>query len=271
MPEIHPTAILEGDVKLADDVRIGPHCVITGPVEIGAGTVLVGNVYLHGPLTIGTGNTLYPGVCLGFAPQSISYDRTKPGHGLVIGNDNTFRESVSIHRAMTDEGPTTIGNNNFFMANSHAGHDAQVADHGTFTNGALIAGHVHVGDRVILGGNAGIHQFCKVGRGAMMSGNSGTTLDIPPYFIVTAINVIGGINLIGLRRGGASHEEIDDVRWVYRTLYRRGLTIANALEALRERADHPLVAEYVQFIETSERGICTPSARRRRVPEGATS
>ncbi|MHC4413727.1 MAG: acyl-ACP--UDP-N-acetylglucosamine O-acyltransferase [Planctomycetota bacterium] len=256
---IHPTAIIEGDVDLADEVTIGPGSVIDGTlgrITIRSGSCLIGNVYLYGPLTIGTGNTLYPGVCLGFAPQSLYYDPGKAGCGLVIGNDNTLREGVTIHRAMTDEGPTSIGNNNYLMCESHAGHDARVGDHCTFANGVLLGGHVIIDDRVTIGGNATIHQFCRVGRGAMLSGSMGLTRDLPPFFMLTGTNYCGSLNLIGMRRQGLSTDDIENVRWVYKMLYRRRLPPPMALEVLKERMDRPLVAEYVEFLEASRRGLC---------------
>lgn len=256
MPVIHASAIVDDECDLAADVEVGPGCVLTGPLTIGPGCKLVGHCYLYGPLTLGAGNVIYPFVCLGFAPQSVSYDPSKPGKGLVIGDHNTFREGVTIHRAMTDHGPTMIGHRNFFMANSHAGHDCIVGSHCIFANGALLAGHVTIDNRVTMGGNATVHQFCRIGRGAMLSGNVGVGRDLPPFFTLTGINTAGSLNVVGLRRSGMSADQIHDVRWVYKTLYRAGLSITEAKEVLRERADSPIVAEYLQFIEASKRGIC---------------
>ena len=120
MPSIHPTAVLEGDVSLADDVAVGPNCVLIGPITIGAGSRLVGNVWLHGPLRMGEGNVVYPFACLGFAPQHAKFDPATAGPGVLIGDGNTIREHVTIHRAFTDEAPTTLGDRNFLMASSHA-------------------------------------------------------------------------------------------------------------------------------------------------------
>lgn len=257
---IHPSAVLEGDIRLADDVHIGPNCVLSAPanacIQIGAGTRLIGSVYLNGPLSIGERNTIYPFVTLGLSPQDLKWDPNVPGAGLVIGSGNTFRESVTIHRATSHETPTRIGDNNYWMANSHAGHDCTIGNNCIFANGTLLAGFVRIDDKVITGGNATIHQFCRVGRGAMLSGTMGMSLDLPPFFMLTAGNVAGSINLIGLRRSGMPSEDIDVVKWVYRTMYREGLSIKKSLEALQEKADHPLVREYIEFIETSKRGIC---------------
>src|SRR4029453_10185936 len=227
MPSVHPTAILTGDVKLAPDVKIGPYCVLDasgGAISIGPGTTLIGNVYLTGPLTLGESNTIYPFVTLGLAPQDLKWDASTPGAGLVIGSGNTFREAVTIHRATSHETPTTVGDKNYWMANSHAGHDCCVGNNCVFANGTLLAGFVRIDDRVITGGDVSIHQFCRVGRGAMLSGTVGLGFDLPPFFMLTAGNVAGSINLIGLRRSGMPSEDIDTVKWVYRTMYRSGVT-----------------------------------------------
>ncbi|MCZ6837121.1 MAG: acyl-ACP--UDP-N-acetylglucosamine O-acyltransferase [Planctomycetota bacterium] len=263
MPQIHPTAILDGEIDLADDVIIGPHCVLTGPITIGAGTRLIGGAWLNGPLTIGESNTIYPTVCLGFAPQDIKWDLSRPGAGLVIGSENIIREGCTMHRATSDEIPTTIGNRGFWLTQAHAGHDSQVGDDCVFANSNL-AGHVRVDDRVILGGTSGVHQFCRIGRGAMLSGGVSTSRDVPPFFTLTGISVIGSINMVGMKRSGMPKEDIEDVRWVFKMLYRRGHTHKRAMEELKARADRPMIEEYIEFIESSKRGICagTGSARR---------
>lgn len=269
MATVHMSTVIEGDVELADDVIIGPGCTLDGtlgPVSVGPGTRLIAQSYLHGPMQIGAGNTVYPQVCLGFAPQSRSFDPSTAGCGLVIGDQNTFREGASIHRAMTDQGPTTIGNDNLFMANSHAGHDARVADGCTFANGVLLAGHVIVDDRVTMGGNATVHQFCQIGRGSMLSGSIGMTRDVPPFFMVTGSNYIAGVNVVGMRRQGLSVEQKEDVKWVYKTLYRRKLPPPMILEALRQRADRPMVAEYLEFLGRSRRGWCPNTRTLKRPP-----
>jgi UDP-N-acetylglucosamine acyltransferase len=262
--QIHPTAILEGDVRIGDDCVIGPFCVIRGSVSIGAGTRLLGNVYLQGPLTLGERNKVYPFCSLGFSPQDLKWDPEVPGAGLVIGSGNTFRESVTIHRATSHETPSRMGDNNYWMANSHSGHDCQVGNHCIVANNTALAGFVRMDDRVILGGNGSVHQFCRVGRGVMFSGGMGTSMDVPPYFLLTGNNIVGSINLVGLRRSGFKPTQIDTVRWVYRTLYRQGLSIKKAMAVLQERGDDPLVREYIEFIEQSKRGICKAVGKRTR-------
>ncbi len=263
MPTIHPTAIVEGDVSLADDVVVGPWCHlrgVLGPLRVGAGTRLRSLVTLEGPLDLGARNDLYPHVCIGGAPQDLGFSPDTPGAGMVIGDDNVFREGVTLHRPKTAlQG--RIGNNNYWMANSHAGHDCIVGNHCTFANGVLLAGHVEIADRVIIGGNASVHQFARVGRGAMISGMTGVVQDLCPFFLVTEINVAWSVNVVGLRRQGASSATIDTVRWVHQTICRSGLLLKSAVEVLRSRAGDPLVDEYLAFIAASKRGIATARGR----------
>jgi len=255
MPEIHPSAIVAREARLADDVVVGPHCVLTGPVELGPGCRLIGNAYLNGPLRLGRDNLVYPFTTLGFAPQDFKWDPAEPGAGIEIGDGNVFRESVTIHRATSHETPTRIGDRNYWMVNSHAGHDCRIGHGCVFANGTLLAGAVEIGDGVITGGNVAIHQHCRVGRGALLSGTMGLNKDLPPFFMLTGGNLAGSINVVGMRRVGMPGAEIDDVKWVFKTLYRRGLSLARARELLHERAERPIVAEYLAFLDASQRGI----------------
>lgn len=263
MAKVHPTAVLLGDVQLADDVQVGPYCVLDGtlgPVEIGPGCVLVSAAHLSGPLRMGAGNIVYPNVCLGFAPQDVGFDPHHAGPGVVIGQGNRFREGFTLHRAKWDQ-PTRIGDHNFFMTNTHVGHDAVVCNHCVIASGSLLAGHVLLEDRVTMGGNAYLHQFCRVGKGCMFSGGTGASLDVPPWFTVTAPNVVGSINLVGMRRNGMNNQQIQSVKWIFKTMYRSGITPQQALPTLETRADDPTIAEYLAFIKSSKRGICHGAGR----------
>lgn len=264
LPTIHHTAIVDGDVHLADDVVIGPHCVldgVTGPITVSAGSRLISSVHLTGPLSVGERNTIYPFACIGFAPQDLKWDPARPGAGVIIGDENTFRESATVHRGTSDEMPTTIGRNNYFMGLTHAGHDSRVGDGCILSQGAMLGGFVTLDDRVTIGGATGVHQFCRVGRGCMLAGGIALVQDLPPHFMLTGTNVAGGPNLIGLRRSRTPSAVIEEIRWVFRTLYRRGLSMKSALSELRERASSETINEYVQFIEQSRRGICQGSGR----------
>jgi len=198
MAKIHPSAILEGSIELADDVEIGPYCVLNGPITIGAGSRLIATVHLQGPLVMGERNLVYPMAAIGFAPQSVTYDIKHEGPGVRIGNDNNIREGVTIHRATSDEKPTSIGNWNFLLANSHAGHDVQISNECGLANGALLGGFVQLGERSFVGGNTAIHQFCRVGRGAMLSGGAGLSRDLPPFFTLTGINIAASVSMHGI-------------------------------------------------------------------------
>ncbi len=264
MPTVHPSAVLSGDIDLDEGVEVGPHCVLTGPLRVGSGTRLIGNVYLNGPLVLGQRNLIYPFVTIGFAPQHRGCDPSYPGAGVVIGDDNTFRESATVHRATSDQRPTRIGDGNYWMVNAHAGHDCVVGSQCTFANDTLLAGCVEIGDGVTTGGDVAIHQRCRVGRGAMICGTMGTNKDVPPFLMLTGPNIVGSINRIGMRRAGLTQDEIRDVKWVFKTLYRRGLTPQAAIGELRAQADRAIVAETLQFIERSERGLCPGVGEARR-------
>ena len=261
MPElaarIHPSAVIEGDVTLGDDVAVGPGCVIdgtVGPVQIGDRCRLIANCYLTGPLTMGEENVIWPAASLGAPPQDIGWDPAEPGAGMVVGHHNIFRESFSGHRAKTSE-PTRIGDHNFFMACSHVGHDSQVGNHIQMANCTALGGHVTVGDRVIMGGGAAVHQFCRIGTGAFMQGHAGASVDLPPWCISKDINRIGGMNLIGMRRSGMPKEEIARRRAIYKLIFRGDLAMPAVIEKLRADGD-PVAVEYADFIEQSKRGIC---------------
>jgi len=255
MAKVHPNAVISDQAELADDVEIGPFCVLHGKVKIGAGTRLLHAVTVHGPTTIGQGNVIYPGAAVGYAPQDRKFDPDTPGAGLVIGDRNVIREGVTIHRASQNE-PTRLGDDNYLMATSHMAHDCQVGNGTMFANSAVIAGHVTVGDHAILSGNTGVHQFARIGRMAILSGGQGLAQDLPPFCMVVEHRYVSGLNLIGMRRSGLK-QHIDPMREAFGIYFMQGHTKPNALRLIREAglvAD-PIVAEFVQFIETTKRGI----------------
>ncbi|MGB1126133.1 MAG: acyl-ACP--UDP-N-acetylglucosamine O-acyltransferase [Phycisphaeraceae bacterium] len=254
MPQIHRTATVDDQAQLADDVVVGPNCVIEGPVKIGAGTKLIAQAYLKGPLTLGANNTIYPMVTIGLEPQDWKADPDKPGQGTVIGDGNVLREGVSIHRASRDEHPTTVGDRNYLMAQSHVAHDCVVGSDCMFANSALLGGHCEVGDKVILGGNCGVQQFCRIGRMAMLGGCEGMTADLPPFCMIHHTKQVSALNLIGLRRAGL-RAHIKPLRLAFDLYYRKGIPGTKALEMIDEQIDDPLVAEFTAFIRESERGV----------------
>ena len=255
-PLIHPTAVVSPAARLAADVRVGPFAVIEDGVTLGAGCVVGPHAHLLGILTAGSGNRFHTGCVLGDAPQHLAY-AGEPTR-LEIGNDNTFREHVTVHRAMPATGATIIGNRNLFMVGSHVAHDCRVGDGCLFANAAVIGGHVAVMSGAFLSGNSCVHQFCRVGRLAMLSGTSSVSQDLPPFWIVQEVNIPRGVNVIGMKRAGIPTAEIQGVRRAYKTVNRCGLTVADALAKVEaEDGELPAVAELVAFIRESTRGIVT--------------
>ncbi|HJZ60506.1 MAG TPA: acyl-ACP--UDP-N-acetylglucosamine O-acyltransferase [Gemmataceae bacterium] len=259
-PLIHPTAVISADARLAADVRIGPFAVIDGPVTIGPGCVIRPHAHLVGPLTLGANNDVGSGTVLGTAPQHLGY--TGEETLTEIGDANTFREHVTVHRGMPTSanpgtGVTRIGSGNLFMAGSHVAHDCRVGDHNIFANCALIGGHVAVADRVLLSGNSAVHQFCRVGRLALLSGASASSKDIPPFWVMQDVNRVCGVNVIGMRRAGIPTPEIQAVRRAFGIIYRERLTLAAAVLRIEaELGQVPAVRELIEFIRSSKRGIC---------------
>jgi UDP-N-acetylglucosamine acyltransferase len=251
---IHPTAILAPEAEVGADVEVGPHVVIEGEVQIGAGSVLRPGVHLIGPLTMGCHNTVFSGAVLGERPQHIKY-AGEPTR-LVIGDHNIIREHVTIHRGTAHSGETRIGNDNFLMAHCHIAHDCVIGNHCILANGALVAGHCLLQDSVYLSGNSAIHQFCRAGRLAMLGGVSAATKDIPPFIIQQRMNCVVGVNVVGMRRAGIPHSNIDAVRRAFHFLYRSSMVVPAALEHMqRDLGQVPEVAEMVAFIRASTRGI----------------
>ncbi len=256
MPHIHPTSIVDAKAELADDVVIGPYCVIKGDVRLGAGCQLVSHCFLKGPLVMGERNTVYPFATLGSEPQDRRMGLDYVGPGTLIGNDNVFRENVTIHRGGKTRA-TTIGDRNYFMAYSHAAHDCLIGNDCNFANSSALAGHCEVGDRVILGGGAGAQQFCRLGRMSFLAGNEGITKDLPPFCMVHHSKAVASLNLVGLRRSGYQ-KNIDNVRKAFRVLYRSGLTNAAAVTRIRtELAHDPLCLEMADFVAGTKQGITT--------------
>jgi len=265
MADIHSTAVLTGDVDLATDVVVGPYCVLDGtcgPIRIGSGCRLVAQCYVTGPTTMGTGNTVWPGASLGTPPQDLGYDPLDGGAGLVIGNNNTFRELVTVHRSKTDD-PTRIGNDNYFMSAAHVGHDSQIGNGVIMATGSMLGGHVTVEDKAILGGTSAFHQFVRIGTGALVAGHAGGSCDIPPWCTVSGINRIATQNIVGLRRSGISDDDIAAHRVVFRVMYRSrstAPTIKSNLQSMADSGDH-VAAQYLTFLNACTRPLCPGPGR----------
>jgi UDP-N-acetylglucosamine acyltransferase len=253
---IHPSAIIDPKAELAADVEVGPFSIIGPDVEIDAGTVIGPHVVVRGPTRIGKGNRIFQFASVGEDCQDKKY-KGEPTR-LEIGDNNIIREGATLHRGtVQDNSLTRVGSNNLFMAYVHIAHDCIVGDNCIFANNASIAGHVHVGDGVILGGFTGVHQFCKVGSYAMTSLYSVVNMDIPAFVMVQGYPARArGMNFEGMKRRGYSKELISQLRAAYRTLYRSGMTLAEALARLQDEAgDSAEMAMLLDSLQRSERGI----------------
>ena len=253
-PLIHPTSIIDPEAKIASDVKIGPYCVIEGPVNLGPGCVLHSHVKLRGPLTMGARNEVHSFAVLGDWPQ----DRKFKGDfsEVIFGDDNVIREGVTVHRGTALNSKTVIGSRCYLMVNSHVGHNAVVSDDVTLVNGGMLAGHVHVGPRAIIGGNCTVHQFVRVGRLAMISNVSGHNVDIPPFCIAMSTNIIIQLNAVGLRRSGMPPASINALRQMFKHLFRQHRQLRQAITDLpAELTAVPEVKEFVDFCLTSKRGV----------------
>jgi len=252
---IHSTAVIDPEAILAADVQVGPYAIIEGPVEVGPGCVIEGHACLCGPLTIGANNFVAYGAVLGKSPQHRGY-KGEPT-ALRIGDDNVFREFVTVHRGTVQgNGVTSIGDRNIFMIGSHLGHDARVGDNCTVVNNALVGGHVILDDACILSGHTAVQQRVRVGRLAMIGGMGATSKDIPPFILQQGQNCVTGLNIIGMRRAGLSHASIDAMRHAFRIFYHEGRTQTAALERIEaDLGTVPQVIEFVTFIRESKIGI----------------
>jgi UDP-N-acetylglucosamine acyltransferase len=256
MARIHPFAQVAADARLADDVEIGPFSVIGPDVTIGAGTVVGPHVVLTGHMTVGARNRFFQFSSFGEIPQDRKYGGELTT--TTIGDDNVFREFVSIHAGTAqDRGDTAVGNGNLFLAYTHVAHDCVVGNFTTFSNNAQIAGHVVIGDWVVMGAYAGVHQFCRVGAHAMVAAGSIVLQDVPPFTTVQGYPAKPhGTNNEGLRRRGFAAAEIAAVRRAYKTLYREGLTLEDARATLTEAAAvTPALAPLVAFLAEPGRGL----------------
>jgi UDP-N-acetylglucosamine acyltransferase len=205
-------------------------------------------------MTLGQGNIVYSGAVLGERPQHIKYNDEPTT--LEIGDRNIFREQVTIHRGTTYSMKTIIGNDNFFMVNSHVAHDCVIGDRCMLANGALVAGHCTLYDGVILSGNTAVHQFVRIGRLGMISGCSATGKDIPPFVIQQGLDTVSGINIVGMKRAGMSRDEINAVRAAFKMLFREGLVLPAAMAKMeRDLGDSDAVQEMLTFLRGCTKGI----------------
>jgi len=253
---IHPTAVIAIDAVLADGVEVGPYTVIGPGVEVGHGTKIGPHVVVEGPTRIGAGNRIFQFASVGADPQDKKYrgETTR----LEIGDRNVIRECVTLHRGtVQDNGVTRIGDDNLFMAYAHVAHDCVIGSHCVLANQATLAGHVHIGDWVIMGGFSGIHQFGRIGSHAFIANNAAVTRDVPPFVMAVGQPADAhSINAEGLKRRGFTPEQVRNIRAAFRVLYRSGLKLAEATARLEALArDQPELLPLVEFLPQASRGI----------------
>jgi UDP-N-acetylglucosamine acyltransferase len=251
---IHPTAIVHPKAVLDPTVRVGPYAVIDEGVWIGPDCVLGPHVYITGQTIIGARNQFFAGCVIGDAPQDLKY-KGEPT-GVRIGDGNVFREHVTVHRSSEVGAETTIGSENFLMASSHVAHNCRLGNQVIFANGVLLGGYVTVDDRVFLSGNCVVHQFVRVGTLALMQGGSAISRDLPPYTMSFEVNLLCGLNVVGLRRAGVTAAERLELKQVYRALFREGTNLRAAVATGRKRFSSAPAKKMLDFVATSKRGIC---------------
>ncbi|MCX7544313.1 acyl-ACP--UDP-N-acetylglucosamine O-acyltransferase [Marinicella gelatinilytica] len=253
---IHETAIIDDSADIADDVKIGPYCIVAEDVKIASGCELKSHVVIGPHTELGEHNVVYPFACLGEAPQDKKFNKEQTR--LSIGHNNTIREYVTINRGTTDDRLVTeVGDNNWIMAYVHIAHDCVVGNHTIMANGSTLAGHVHIGDYVILGGFTKIHQFCRVGDHAFTAMDTAFQKDVPPFVMAHGSPAKPrAINFEGLKRRDFTKQRIRDIKQAYKFLYQSDLGLSDALAAMADlMARSEDVKLMYDFIKASQRSI----------------
>ena len=259
--KIHPSAIVSPKAVLADDVEIGPGAIIGEGATIGAGCVIQAHAIIENRVTMGEGNVVGYGTVIGAAPQDFAHSPEIESE-VRIGNNNRLREHVTIHRGTKPGTVTTVGSNCFLMVGTHLAHNVRLGDGVIITNNCLLAGYVDVGDGAVLGGGSIFHQFMRIGRRAMIAGGSCFNKDIPPFVTANFRNVLVGVNVVGLRRGGFSAAARTEIRRAFKHVFRSGLPVREAIAQAHESEWSPDATEFFDFISASKRGTCTASRAR---------
>lgn len=253
--KIHPTAIVAPGAELGEGVDVGPYCTISAQSKVGDRTRLISHVVLDGIVEVGSDNILHPFCSIGFGPQDLSY-RNEPT-SVVVGNGNTLRESVTIHRGTArGRGITRVGNNNFLMVGSHAAHDCYLGNNITIANNTALGGHVEVGNFVTIGGVVGIIQHVRIGEYAFIGAGGVLRRDLPPYMCAKDFSEVSGPNLIGLKRNGVPEEDVRIARDLYKALYLGNQTTEKVIAALEaEFSESPFARRFIDFLKATKIGI----------------
>ncbi len=255
--KIHPTAIISSEAHLEEGVEIGPYSIIGSDVNIGKNTIIGPHVVIDTQTDIGEGCRIFQFASIGAAPQDLKFkgEATR----TIIGNHNTIREYVTIHRATSaDIGVTIMGDHNLLMAYCHVAHNCKLGNRIVMANAANLAGHIHVEDNAIIGGLTGIHQFVRIGAHCIIGGCSAVAKDVPPFTMASGnMAKLYGLNMIGLKRRNFSPETIQSLKQAYRLVFRSSLLLKTAIAKVKtEVADIPEIRQFIDFIQNSKRGIC---------------
>jgi UDP-N-acetylglucosamine acyltransferase len=254
--KIHPTAIVDPDARIGTDVEIGPFSVIGPQATIGEKTIVQSHVVIEGEVAIGTGNFIGHGAIIGTPPQDVSFTPERKTR-VEIGNDNVIREYCTIHRGSPQDTATKIGDKNFLMAGAHIGHNCLIGNNVIIANNCLLAGHVRVDDGAFLGGGSTFHQHMHIGRLVMVQGSSAFGKDLPPFVIAAERNSVFGVNVVGLRRGGFSPKDREEIKAAFKLVYLSGLNISQALEKAATMKFGAPAREFMDFVANAKkRGIC---------------
>ena len=263
---IHPLAVVSPGARLGVGVTIGPFAVVEDGAEVGDFCTLASGAVIKTGVSAGCHNEFGEHAVIGGVPQHVA--RPTAIGRVVIGDHNVFREHVTIHRAMKPEGVTRVGDRNYVMAGAHFGHDVTVGSTCIFANAALLGGHVTVEDRAFVSGAVAVHQFCRIGRLAMVGGHARVVQDVPPYMLLDGQSgCVVGLNIVGLRRSGHTADDVAELKAAYRVIFRRGLPWREVLEALRLEFSGASVGHLRAFLEGGSRGF----AQERRTPPAAAA
>ena len=255
--KIHPTAIISPDAHLEEGVEIGPYSIIGSDVKIGKNTLIGPHTVIDDYTHIGESNNIFQFCSIGAPPQDLKFGGEKTR--VIIGNFNTIREFVTIHRSTTaDIGTTIIGDHNLLMAYTHVAHNCKLDNNIIMSNAATLAGHIHIENYAIISGLTGIHQFCRIGEHCMIGGASAVVKDVPPYVIAQGNHAkLFGLNLIGLKRRNFSEKTIKAISEAYRIIFRSKLLLEDAIKKAEAEVENlPEVNHFIKFIKESERGVC---------------
>lgn len=259
---IHPTAVIETGAELGDDVHVGAHAYIAATVRVGNGCRIGPQATLLSHTTLGAECRVHAHAVLGDEPQDAGFKGEESY--LAVGAGCVIREGATLHRGSDGGSSTVIGDNCFIMANAHCAHNTRLGAGVIMANGVLLGGHVEIGDQAFLSGNVLVHQFVRIGRLCMLSGMTLASKDVPPFCMTGPgqLNVVDGINTVGLRRAGISPEGRRDIKTAFKLLYRNGLNATQACEQMLTTTQAPEAHEMAAFVSASERGICGPADER---------